>query len=266
MGFMKKITPLLLMFVLASVAVPAYAEGSAMGGNIMLGGGMAPEYEGSKDYKFIPMLMGKLEYDNYYLEVKGPGLRANLSPWDGLEFGPVVSLRGGRDSDVDNKYVAKMRRIDDATEAGVFAKISSRNLFSNKDELSLEAEYSADTGDTHEGYTVSIESEYAFFPVKKLRLGISLSATYADENYNMTYFGVDADNAARSGLKEYSADGGLKNVGVGLKAGYSFNMNWGIMGIVKYEQLMGDAADSPIVDKDGSEGQFMTGAGIMYRF
>jgi len=266
MGFSKKMAFITLMLTFAAVSVPAFAQESGIGGNIMIGGGMAPEYEGSKDYKFIPMAMGKIEYDGYYLEAKGLGVRANVSPLEGIEFGPTVSMHGGRDNDVENEYVAKMRKIDDATEAGVFAKISTKDLFRDRDELSLEVEYLADTGDTHEGYTVSLESEYQFFPVEKVILGVSLSAVYADENYNQTYFGVDADNAARSGLREYSAGGGFKNVGVGFKAGYSFNMNWSVMGIAKYERLLGDAADSPIIDKDGSEGQFMAGAGLMYRF
>ena len=255
-----------LLLTLAMTATPADAQESGLEGSIMLGGGMVSEYEGSKDYSFVPMFMGKLEYDRYYLELRGLEVRANVSGREGIEFGPTLSLHGGRDSDVDNKYVSEMRKIDDATEAGVFAKISTKDLFRDRDELSLEAVYSADTGDTHEGYTVSLESAYEFFPVEKVMLGVSLSATYADENYNQTYFGVDADNAARSGLEEYSAGGGLKNVGIGFKAGYSFNRNWGVIGIAKYERLLGDAADSPIIDKDGSEGQFMTGAGVMYRF
>ena len=80
------------------------------------------------------------------------------------------------------------------------------------------------------------------------------------------YFGVDATNAARSGLREFDADGGLKDAGVLLLARYSFDRTWGLMVLGKFTRLVGDAADSPLVEDEGSENQGMAAALLTYRF
>ena len=264
---MKTKALLALSAVLLSTAVfsaPAHAE--EVSGHVMLGGGMAPEYEGSEDYQAIPFVAAKVEYGDYYIESRGLGLRANVSPVAGVEFGPAVSYRGGRDDDVDNNAVAAMREIDGTVEVGAFIKVPFRQLMHKTDELSLKAEIMADVGGVHEGYTVELGTGYGYSPADKLRLGVDVSTTYASGNYNETYFGIDANNALRSGLAQHDADGGFKDVSLGVTAMYQLNDNWGVMGIARYTQLIGDAADSPIVDDEGSSGQVLVGAGVVYRF
>jgi outer membrane protein len=257
-----------LLFASASLTAVAHAQDedeSKWGGNIILGAGVKPDYEGSEDYEATPLAAGKLEYGQYYLEAHGTNLRANVSPLSNIEFGPSISFEGGRD-DVDNERVNRMRDIDDTVEAGAFVKIPLRQVFDDKDEFEFGVEFLADTGDAHEGYKVKLGLSYKYLLTEKLRLGANLSTTYASDDYNQTYFGIDADNSARSGLSQYEADAGFKDVGVGVSALYRVNENWGVTGIAQYKQLIGDAADSPIVDQEGSAGQAMVGVGILYRF
>jgi len=42
--------------------------------------------------------------------------------------------------------------------------------------------------------------------------------------------------------------------------------HWGVTGTIGVRQLVGDAADSPIVKDAGSATQGMAAAGIVYRF
>jgi outer membrane protein len=271
MKMMKTIAALnVLMLCTAGFSGFALAQDgdadSGVGGHVMLGAGMAPEYEGSEDYKAIPLLAAKVQYDDYYIETRGLGARANISSIPGVEFGPAVSFKGGRDDDVENEAIANMREIDDTVEAGAFVKIPVNQVLNPTDELAFDIEFMGDVGGEHEGYTVGFGPSYSYMPTDKLRLGVSAGATYASEDYNDTYFGVDADNAARSGLDQYQADGGIKDVGVGVNAMYSLDEHWGVTGLVRYEQLVGDAADSPIVDDEGSAGQGLIAAGVSYRF
>lgn len=269
---MKRKTVLALsVALLANIGLMSTAhaqdEGdSQLGGYIILGGGMKPEYEGSEDLEATPYAAGKLQYGRYYLEAKGSDLRANVSSFAGIEFGPVVNFGGGRDDDIKNKAVARMREIDDTVEAGAFIKLPIKQVFDRTDELAFEVEYLADTGDSHEGYKIGFGPSYRFSPTERLRLGASIKATYANEDYNQTYFGVDADNAIRSGLAQYRADSGIKDIGVGFSAMYSLDKNWSLVGVAQYKQLVGDAADSPVVDKEGSAGQVSVGFGVSYRF
>lgn len=262
-----KIFVLPLFVVAATAAAPAaQAEDSGVSGHVILGGGMKPEYEGSEDYEATPIASAKIEYQGYYVETRGLGLRANVSPIPHIEFGPSVNYRGGRDDDVENDAVAAMREIDGAIEMGAFVKVPFRQLMHKTDELSLNAELLADVSGEHEGYLIEFGPSYSYSPMERLRLGVNLSATYASKDYNQTYFGIDADNALRSGLAQYDADGGFKDVSIGITAMYQLNGNWGITGVARYTQLVGEAADSPIVDDEGSSGQALVGAGVMYRF
>jgi MipA family protein len=80
------------------------------------------------------------------------------------------------------------------------------------------------------------------------------------------YFGVDAGQAAASGLPVYSAHGGVRSIGAGAKARYDFNRQWFSHAFVEYQRLEGDAADSPIVVQRGSPNQTMVGLGVGYSF
>jgi len=256
-----------ILLFMAGIALAQ--EDEHWSGHLMVGGGVAPDYEGSEDYQLIPFAAGKIAYDDYYLETRGLGARANVLPGGllpfGLEFGPVVNWQSGRD-DVDNNRVDDLRDIDGTLEMGAFAKISTGDVMLKDDELAFEIEFLSDVGGEHDGTTISFGPSYSFSPVEKLHLGIDLSATYASGNYNDTYFSVDAGNAARSGLSQYDADGGLKDVGVSVNAMYQLTEHWGLIGIAKVTQLVGDAADSPIVDDEGSATQALFVTGVVFSF
>ena len=47
---------------------------------------------------------------------------------------------------------------------------------------------------------------------------------------------------------------------------YSLSREWNLVFAVTYTRLLGDAADSPVVDDEGSENQFMGGILVTYTF
>ena len=78
--------------------------------------------------------------------------------------------------------------------------------------------------------------------------------------------GVSNKDSRRSGLKDYNADAGIKDVGINLGLNWVFTQNWSARGIVSYTQLLGDASDdSPVVD-EGDEGQLFTTVMAVYSF
>ena len=81
-----------------------------------------------------------------------------------------------------------------------------------------------------------------------------------------SYFSIDASDAARSGLRQYNADAGIKDVAFGGTLTYGFSERWSISGLATYTRLVGDAADSPVVKNAGDENQFFGGTLINYRF
>jgi len=95
---------------------------------------------------------------------------------------------------------------------------------------------------------------------------LSAFTTWASEDYMEAYFGINQSNSNKSGLKTFDADSGIKDVGIALPVTYSPWEHWSIMGAVAYKRLLGDAADSPVVDDEGNANQFIGGMLLIYRF
>jgi outer membrane scaffolding protein for murein synthesis (MipA/OmpV family) len=97
-----------------------------------------------------------------------------------------------------------------------------------------------------------------------LTLSIGATVTYGSSDYMQTYFGVDSNNAARSGLSQFSAGSDLRDVRIPVMAIYSLSPNWHLSGGLIYSRLLGDASDSPVVDDRGSSDQLYAGLGVAY--
>ena len=80
-----------------------------------------------------------------------------------------------------------------------------------------------------------------------------------------SYFGVDSSDASRSGLDEYDADAGFKDVGVNAMLSYLITPRWDVTGIAAYRRLVGDAEDSPVTE-EGSANQWYGGLMFNYHF
>jgi outer membrane scaffolding protein for murein synthesis (MipA/OmpV family) len=81
-----------------------------------------------------------------------------------------------------------------------------------------------------------------------------------------SYFGIDAADAARSGLDEFSADEGFKDVSFGGGVTYRLFDRLSVSALATYARLLDDAEDSPVVDDAGDENQFFGGALVNYTF
>lgn len=261
----KTLLSTMLLLGTSSVAFAQNAAPDTLNGYFGAGVMAVPEYEGSDEMQAVPILAGRVNYNHYYVETKGLGLRGNISSMQSVEFGPALNYRFGRD-DVDNNTIDRLSDIDDAIEAGGFVKIPVNGVLSLRDQLALDVSVLTDISDTHEGTLIQFGPSYSYAMTPKLRMSTSLSATYASQNYMDTYYSVDASNAAASGLSQFDADGGVKDIGVTLVGNYSVNKRWGVIGIAGYQELLGDAKDSPIIKNAGESGQFTAGLAVSYRF
>lgn len=242
-----------------------YAGGD-VSGYVYLGAGITTEYEGSEDYEAFPFAGGRIEYDEFYAQIKGTALQFNVVPSQNFQGGPVINYRVGRDDNLENQAVERLGEIDDAVEVGAFARYESTTGWRGGDSLGFEVQALTDMSDTHDGYIVSASADYNVPVTDKLVLGADISTSYVSDDYNETYFGVSASGAAASGLQQFNAEGGFKDVTLGFNARYAINERWGVFSRVQYTELVGDAADSSIVEDAGSSSQFLAGTGISYRF
>jgi MipA family protein len=80
------------------------------------------------------------------------------------------------------------------------------------------------------------------------------------------FFGINASQAARSGLSQKDADAGFKDVGVTLGVNWQFTKHWftGLSGT--YERMIGDAGSSPVTRDAGDKNQGSGGIYVGYKF
>ena len=262
----------LAALTLGAASGPAFAQSSDFAfevpgvRNFVAGvAGLVPDYLGSDDYRFVAGPMGVIRFGDSerYARLVATDLNVNLLDSKTWSLGPAVNYRFGR-SDVDDKVVDKMRDIDGTVEVGAFGGWTWVGQDDPRHRFSVGTEVLYDVGGEHDGYLISGSVRY-FKPVlRSLTLTIGTSLTYGSGDYMDTYFGVNAGNVGSSGLSAFKADGGLRDVRVPLTAIFSFSQNWHVAGGVIYSRLLGDAADSPVVDKRGSKDQLFAGVGVVY--
>lgn len=223
-----------------------------------------PDYLGSDEYEVQPFPTLKVAYDALYIKTDGPGLRANVMPHGLFEFGPIVRYGEGR-SDVEDDVVDQLPEIDDELWLGLFAGYTEKGIFGDRDSLGVEVQTLwAATEDN--GSTVTLGVTYGVQATRRLQLSVGTSATYADTDYAQTYYSIDAAGAAASGLSQFSAGDGLRDVGLKVSARFAVTREIGIGAMAGVSRLVGDFADSPIVDARGSATQAFGGMFLSYTF
>lgn len=222
------------------------------------GVGFAPDYEGSDDYEAVPQLYVRAQREHFFVELEGLNLRANLVPHPALKAGPVLRYRPERD-DVENDRVDRLRDVDAALELGGFVGLQWAKWDASVTLVQ-------DVAGGHEGLLLTLGGGYTRPLTDRLTFRLAVSSTYASSDYMDSYFSIDADNAARSGLPTFDADSGFKDIGVRVRLRYQMLAQWGILGTLGYARLLGDAEDSPIVDGEGSADQVTGGVLVIYTF
>ncbi len=252
--------------VAAAAIVVAATPVAAIDFTLGLGPAVAPDYQGSNDYELVPvwqLVASDLYHPATNVTVIGPRLRSNLVPHPQLKAG-ISGLFIGKRDDVSDKRVDNLQSTDAAVMLGGIVGWD----FLPQPEVGLIAGLDAvyDVANDN-GALVSPHVRYAnALPGSPFSIGGELFTTWASDNYMTEQFGIDAANAARSGLPQFDADEGFLDVGLRAAVNYRFTDHWSTTLLGQYSRLLNDAADSPIVDERGNENQFLVGLTLNYRF
>ncbi len=253
--------------VLAAVAVLAVGRpAEATDYTVGLGVGFAPDYDGSDDYKGVPtwrFSANNLYHPDTNITLAGPALRSNFVASPHLRAG-VSGLYVPKRDDVDDKAVDRMKSTDSSLLLGGifgwdFLLQPAADLTA-----ALDLRYDVANGN---GYLITPRLTYSNrLPDSRYSIGAELFSNWASDDYMSEYFGVSASDAARSGLNRDNPNAGFKDVGLALNVNYRITDHWSTTLLGSYTRLLGDAADSPIVDDRGNANQFFGGVTINYRF
>jgi outer membrane protein len=252
---------------LAALAVLAFGRSAdATNYTVGLGAGFAPDYDGSDDYRGVPtwrFSANDLYHPDTNITLAGPALRSNFVADPHLRAG-VSGLWVSKRDDVDDKAVDRMKSTDSSVLLG---GIFGWDFFAQPAAdltAALDLRYDVANGN---GYLITPRLTYSNrLPDSRYSVGGELFSNWASSDYMSEYFGVSASDAARSGLNRYTPDSGFKDVGLGLNVNYRFTDHWSTTLVGTYTRLLGDAADSPIVEDRGNENQFFGGVTVNYRF
>jgi outer membrane protein len=235
-------------------ALPAAAQDRSF--NFSLRGGVAaiPSYPGSDDYEAAPDLgftFGALNWGRVNI---GKGI--GEIPDNGLAFRGAFKVIGSRDV-ADNPELAGLEDIDTAVELGfgVIYRETSWQAF---------GEVRRGFGG-HEGVTGTLGADAIFRPNDRLTITAGPRLNLGNDEYASTYFGVSAAEAAASSFGAFDAQGGILGAGVEVRAIYELSDTWALEGLVSYEKLKNDAADSPIT-MSGSDDQWRVSVGLSRAF
>jgi outer membrane scaffolding protein for murein synthesis (MipA/OmpV family) len=218
-------------------------------------GGAVPGYLGSSHYEGSYAPRAKIVWrDRVFLNDRQLGVNAYKD--DRLAVGPFLRYTGGRSD--SNDGLEGMGHVDRTLMAGGF-------LNYRLGPARFKSEVRTDVLDEGQG-TLAIARLGARLPLRAPLFNVYLSTTWASAEHMRTFFGVDAGQSVRAGLDEYDADAGFRDVAVSLSGGHAFTERWSVGAQVEFQHLLGDAADSPLVEERGSPDQLVIGVGLNYTF
>ncbi len=243
----------LVALALAALTPSVQAENS-----IGLGLGFIPKYEGSEDYRALPVPLINYSNGNFFISPRAGlpamGLKTDLS--DNWSAGVFLGMGLGRKADKSSRLEG-MDDIDFHGAAGVYTEW-------RPGPFSIGAAYYQALRSGYGG-TAELRGTYLAWQEGNDALRLGVSTHWASGDSMKTHFGVKRHEAAASHgrLRAYSPSSGFKSASVYGTWHHQLSGNWSMVTLLGVQTLLGDAADSPIVEDKTS---LFGNIGIMYSF
>ncbi|AJK48684.1 MipA/OmpV family protein [Burkholderia plantarii] len=238
---------------------PAFAQSAAPENGIGLDAAVVPRYDGGNSYRIRPLPVLNLSSGTgsrvtFFVQGFDGGVAFALTP--SLSAGLLVGAERGRDQG-DAAILDGTGDIATSFEYGAFARWHDGPASAN-----LEFLQSAHAG---YGNHVTLSVAYTVYQAAGDRISVGVDTVWSNGPAERTYFGIDEEQAANSaaGLPVYRPSSGFSKVDFKTTWDHRLNRHWSMNTSLGVGTLLGDAADSPIVERRTS----MFGAfGVAYHF
>lgn len=244
-----------------------------------IGVGVGASYTGSDDYVVSPLPLVFGSFKGVDINPRPAGLALDFIPDGdddsiGFALGPVARLRSDRNNQIGDDVVRSLGELDRAIEIGVSAGVRKPGVLHQFDALSFSTDVLWDVNGAHGGNVISPTITY-FSPLSLgIAASLSLSADYADSDFHDFYFSVSPEQeiATAGAVTAFDPDGGgLVSVGSTLLVGFDLdgdvrNGGWGVVTILGYSRVLGDARRTPLTSVRGSANQGFLALGVGYTF
>lgn len=217
---------------------------------------VAPKFEGSNKYRFSaqPLISLGRQGEATRFSSRNDNVSFAVIDNDRFRVGLAGKLLFERDDDIHGLKDTKF-----GGEAGAFVDVYPTDWLRVRGEVRQGIR-------AHKGVVANIAADAFYDVTPTVRVSGGPRATFASKDYFKTYFGVDAEEAAASGLSEYNPGSGFKSAGVGGAITWKATDKIDTSLFGEYSRLQGPAKDSSIVKERGSPNQFMVGVSATYRF
>jgi outer membrane protein len=226
--------------------------------SVGLGVGVVPEYTGAKDYHAVPVLELSYRRGAFFIDTSEglPALGLQHDLGQDWQAGVFVGMRLGRDAD-DHDRLEGLNDIDAHATVGTFLRWRPGPWrITTTLTQALHAGY---------GTRVQLNGSYAVWDAGRNTVRLGAETTWGSHDDMSRWFGVTSAEAARSeaGLGRYSAGAGFRSATLYANWRYAIAPRWTLSTSVGIRTLLGDARDSPIVERRTSP---YGAVGISYRF
>lgn len=230
----------------------ATSDGGTVGAAVVAG----RQFQGSGERRTLLLPLLDYQWKSGWFAGTANGLGYDFSRRPDMNYGVRVTADFGR-KESRSPALRGMGDVDIRPEIGIFYNYSVTPSFA----LTSSLRYGS--GNDRNGMVVDLGAAYSMALAPQWRLGLGVSATYANENYMQSYFGVTPAQATTSGYAVYNADAGIRDVRANAALTYSINPRLSVTAAVSASALQGDAKDSPVIRKRSAT----TGiVGVSYRF
>lgn len=219
---------------------------------VFIGAGalISPDYLGSDSHGLSPLVSPDIRWreDTLFLSLRD-GLGATLLRQGNVYLGAVLRPRFGRDQD-DNAALRGMGDIRPAGEGGLFLRYAD---LSWRGTLEVRQGFGG-----HSGLVADARLDRVLRLRPDLILSVGPRLSWGSDDFAQTYFGVDAEQARRSGYQRFAPQD-YWFAGVAASLTWVLDDRWSVTAFSEVGRVLGDAADSPLVDGRGSAAQTLFG-------
>ncbi len=228
--------------------------------NLSLGVGpeYSPDYYGSDDYELTADPAAYVRFKNFVF-LDDDGADFALVGFSNFRFGPTLRVVGRRDED-DNPALNGLGDVGHTFEFGGFAGATFVDRYSVK----FKVRHAIATG--HRGLIVDANATALLFRVGPVSTSLSAQASWIGNDYADAYFSITPDQSLRSGLPQYEADRGFRDIGGSFNAYINIAKRWSLNPYVSYKYIFDQYADTPIIGDFGARTQYSVGFHVMREF
>jgi outer membrane protein len=243
-------------------AITATAQEDAW--RVSVGGGVisAPKFPGSDSQRILALPFVAASYGRFFVGADPGaaslgGVGVNLYRDSHWRLAAALSAGLSRRKESDDPRLQGLGDVERTVSAGV-------GVAYTQDWWTLRTSVLTDALNRGHGTLARFDARGRYRPDERLTFFAGPGLTWADGRYTRTFFGVDANQSAASGvLPQFDAHAGLNSVRFSLGMGYRFDRHWGAGVFGSISRLQGDAASSPITE---DKSQVFAGAVVLYRF